>query len=69
MSPLSRRMLLATSIAAASGSFVAAAAMLGRRLGLVPPDAGGVFGPGETLTYAAHRLVGRRAMAREFPER
>jgi DMSO/TMAO reductase YedYZ molybdopterin-dependent catalytic subunit len=67
MSPLSRRTLLTAGIAAAGGSFVAAAADVGRRLGLVPPDAGGVFGPGETLTYAAHRLVGRRAMAREFP--
>jgi DMSO/TMAO reductase YedYZ molybdopterin-dependent catalytic subunit len=67
MSPLSRRALLAAGIAAAGGSIVAGAATLGRRLGLVPPDAGGVFGPGETLTYAAHRLVGRDAMAREFP--
>jgi DMSO/TMAO reductase YedYZ molybdopterin-dependent catalytic subunit len=66
MSRLSRRALIATGIAAAGGSLVAAAATMGRRLGLVPPDAGGVFGPGETLTYAAHRLVGRHAMAREF---
>lgn len=67
MSPVSRRALLTAGIAAAGGAVVAATATLGRRLGLVPPDAGGVFGPGETLTYAAHRLVGRRATAREFP--
>jgi DMSO/TMAO reductase YedYZ molybdopterin-dependent catalytic subunit len=67
MSPVSRRTLLTVGVAAAGGSVIAAAATLGRRLGFVPPDAGGVFGPGETLTYAAHRLAGRRAMAREFP--
>ncbi len=48
MSPLSRRTLLTAGVAAAGGSVVATAATLGRRLGLVPPDAGGVFGPGET---------------------
>jgi DMSO/TMAO reductase YedYZ molybdopterin-dependent catalytic subunit len=67
MSPVSRRLLLTAGLAAAGTSVVAAAATLGRRLGLVPPDSGGIYGPGETLTYAAHRLVGRHAMAREFP--
>jgi DMSO/TMAO reductase YedYZ molybdopterin-dependent catalytic subunit len=67
MSPLSRRTLLTAGLAGAGTSLVAAAATLGRRLGLVPPDAGGIYGAGETLTYAAHRLVGRHAMAREFP--
>ena len=67
MSPLSRRMLLTAGLAGAGTSLVAAAATLGRRFGLVPPDAGGIYGAGETLTYAAHRLVGRHAMAREFP--
>ena len=67
MSVVSRRMLLTAGLAAAGTSVVAAAATVGRRFGLVPPDAAGFFGPGETLTYAAHRLVGRHAMAREFP--
>lgn len=67
MSVVSRRMLLAAGLAAAGTSVVAAAATVARRFGLVPPDAAGFFGPGETLTYAAHRLVGRDAMAREFP--
>src|SRR4029079_321726 len=67
MSVVSRRMLLTAGLAAAGTSVVAAAATVGRRFGLVPPDAAGWFGPGETLTYAAHRLVGRHAMAREFP--
>ena len=67
MSPLSRRTLLTAGLALAGTSVIAAAATLGRRLGLVPPDAAGFYGPGETLTYAAHRLVGRHSMAREFP--
>jgi DMSO/TMAO reductase YedYZ molybdopterin-dependent catalytic subunit len=33
----------------------------------VPPDWRGIYGPGETLSYAAHRLFGRHALAREFP--
>jgi DMSO/TMAO reductase YedYZ molybdopterin-dependent catalytic subunit len=65
MSRMSRRALLAAGLAAA-GSVVAAAS-IGRRLGLVPPDAAGLYGPGETLTYAVHRLFGRHAAAREFP--
>ncbi|HEY7170767.1 MAG TPA: molybdopterin-dependent oxidoreductase [Vicinamibacterales bacterium] len=67
MSPISRRALLTAGVAAAGGSVVVAAAAIGRRLGLVPPDAAGIYGPGETLTYAAHRLLGRHARAREFP--
>jgi DMSO/TMAO reductase YedYZ molybdopterin-dependent catalytic subunit len=67
MSPLSRRTLLTAGLAAAGTGFAAATAAMGRRLGLVPPDAGGLYGAGETLTYAAHRLVGRHGMAREFP--
>ncbi len=67
MSPLSRRTLLTAGLAAAGTSLVAATAAMGRRLGLVPPDSGGLYGAGETLTYAAHRLVGRHGMAREFP--
>jgi DMSO/TMAO reductase YedYZ molybdopterin-dependent catalytic subunit len=66
MTTLSRRALLAAAVAAAGGSFAVAAARLGR-FGLVPPDAASIYGPGETLTYAAHRLFGRHAMAREFP--
>ena len=67
MTSLSRRALLTGGVAAAGGTILAAAATVGRRFGLVPPDAAGFYGPGETLTYTAHRLVGRHAMAREFP--
>jgi len=64
MSPISRRALLSTGLAAAGGSVVAAAMV---RFGFLPPDAAGIYGPGETLTYGAQRLVGTRALAREFP--
>ncbi len=40
--------------------------MVFRGAGLVAPDAGGVWGPGNALNYAAHRLIGKNALAREF---
>jgi DMSO/TMAO reductase YedYZ molybdopterin-dependent catalytic subunit len=68
MSQLSRRKLITTGLAAAAGaSGLAAATAIARRYGLFPPDGGGLYGPGETLTYAAQRLLTRGAMAREFP--
>ena len=42
------------------------AARLAARYGLVPPDSGGLYGPGETLIYATHRLLGGHSNAREF---
>jgi DMSO/TMAO reductase YedYZ molybdopterin-dependent catalytic subunit len=54
------------------GSVATAAAgtgaiVLANRLGLVPPDHGGMLGVGETLTYAAHRvLLSSQPLAREF---
>ena len=68
MSKLSRRQLITTGIAAAAGACgIVVAAKLAARSGLVPPDSGGVYGPGETLTYAAQRLLTRHSLAREFP--
>ncbi|HEY1337013.1 MAG TPA: molybdopterin-dependent oxidoreductase [Bryobacteraceae bacterium] len=68
MSDLSRRKLITTGLAAAAGaSGLAAAHSLARRYGLVPPDGGNLYGPGETLTYGAHRLLTRHSLAREFP--
>jgi DMSO/TMAO reductase YedYZ molybdopterin-dependent catalytic subunit len=65
---ISRRKLITTGVAAASGaSGLAVAARLADRYGLVPPDGGGIFGPGTTLTYAAQRLITRHSLAREFP--
>ena len=43
------------------------AAYLAHRYDLIPPDHGGVFGVGETLTYAAQRvLMSGHSLAREF---
>ncbi|MEO8050254.1 MAG: molybdopterin-dependent oxidoreductase [Acidobacteriota bacterium] len=67
MSKISRRKLATTGIAAAGVSGVAAATGLAKRYGLVPPDSGGIFGAGETLTYAAQRLMTPHSLAREFP--
>jgi DMSO/TMAO reductase YedYZ molybdopterin-dependent catalytic subunit len=67
MSNLSRRKLITTGLAATAGaSGLAVAAGLARRYGLVPPDHGGIYGPGETLTYASQRLLTRHSLAREF---
>ena len=68
MSDLSRRKLITAGLATAAGaSGLAVAAELAKRYGLVPPDDGGLYGPGETLTYAAQRILTRHSMAREFP--
>jgi DMSO/TMAO reductase YedYZ molybdopterin-dependent catalytic subunit len=68
MKKISRRKFVTTGLAATAGmSGLAAAASLAQRYGLVPPDSGGIFGPGETLTYAAQRLLTRHSLAREFP--
>jgi len=67
MNQISRRRLITTGIAAAAGvSGVAVAATLARRHGLIPPDSRGIWGAGETLTYAAQRLLTRHSLAREF---
>ena len=67
MSNLSRRKLITTGLAATAGvSGIAVATKLARSYGLIPPDAGGLYGPGETLTYAAQRLLTRHSLAREF---
>ena len=69
MTQFSRRKLITTGITALAGaSGIAVAATLAKRHGLIPPDSSGIYGPGETLTYAAHRLLGRHAMAREFSQ-
>jgi len=68
MSKISRRQFITAGLAATAGvSGLAVAANLARRHGLIPPDNGGIYGPGETLTYAAQRLLARHSLAREFP--
>ena len=67
MSNLTRRKLITTGIAAAAGvSGLGVAARLAHKYGLVPPDHGGLYGLGETLTYASQRLLTRHSFAREF---
>jgi len=67
MSKLSRRNLITGGLAATAGaSGLAVAAKLARRYGLIPPDGGGLYGPGETLTYATQRVLTRHSLAREF---
>ena len=67
MSGISRRTLITRGLAAAAGlAGLAVADRIADRYGLLPPDGGGVYGPGETLTYAVHRLLTRHSFAREF---
>jgi DMSO/TMAO reductase YedYZ molybdopterin-dependent catalytic subunit len=67
MNSYSRRKLLTAGLTATAGlSGLAAAARIASRYGLIPPDSGGFFGPGETLTYAAQRILTRHSLAREF---
>jgi DMSO/TMAO reductase YedYZ molybdopterin-dependent catalytic subunit len=65
---VSRRKLITTGLAAAAGvAGLGVAARLAEKYGLVPPDSGGIYGLGETLTYASQRLLTRHSFAREFP--
>jgi DMSO/TMAO reductase YedYZ molybdopterin-dependent catalytic subunit len=67
MSDLSRRKLITAGIATAAGATgLAVAGGLAKRYGLIPPDAGGLYGAGETLTYAAQRILTSHSSAREF---
>jgi hypothetical protein len=67
MSKFSRRKLITAGVAATAGaSGLAVATRLAQRHGLIPPDGGGIYGPGETLTYDAQRILTRHSFAREF---
>jgi DMSO/TMAO reductase YedYZ molybdopterin-dependent catalytic subunit len=65
---MGKRITRRAMITAGLGASTAAASwILGKRYGLLPPDASGVFGIGSTLTYVTHRiLLSRRPLAREF---
>jgi DMSO/TMAO reductase YedYZ molybdopterin-dependent catalytic subunit len=68
MSKVSRRRLITTGLATVAGaSGLAVADRVAKRYGLIPPDGSGIYGPGETLTYAAQRILARHSLAREFP--
>jgi DMSO/TMAO reductase YedYZ molybdopterin-dependent catalytic subunit len=64
---ISRRKLIAAGLGAAAGvSALGAGAELAQKYGLIPPDHRGIYGLGETLTYASQRLLTRHSLAREF---
>jgi DMSO/TMAO reductase YedYZ molybdopterin-dependent catalytic subunit len=68
MSRISRRKLITSGVVATAGvAGLAAASRIAARHGLVPPDCRGVYGAGETLTYAAQKLLTRHSLALEFP--
>jgi len=67
MTDISRRKLIIGGLAATAGvSGLGVAARIAQKYGLVPPDHGGIYGLGETLTYASQRLLTRHSLAREF---
>ena len=67
MSGMTRRKLIATGVTATAGlAGLGAAARIAERWGLLPPDSGGLYGLGGSLTYASQRLITRHSMAREF---
>ncbi len=65
---LSRRTFIRAGLATAAGaSGLGSAIYLGDRYGLIPPDHAGILGVGNTLTYAAQRLLtSAQPLAREF---
>jgi len=69
MTDLSRRKLIIGGLAATAGvAGLSVAARIAQKYGLIPPDHGGIYGLGETLTYASHRLLTRHSLAREFSQ-
>ena len=67
MNRLRRRIITTGLTATAATSGLAVAAKIADQYGLIPPDGGGIYGAGETLTYASHRFLTRQSLAREFP--
>ena len=65
--PLSRRKLIRLDLRRPQVFGLGVAAYLAGKNGLIPPDHGGIYGVGETLTYASQRLLmSRHSLAREF---
>jgi DMSO/TMAO reductase YedYZ molybdopterin-dependent catalytic subunit len=70
MTDFSRRKLVMGGLTAAAGvAGLGVAARLAQTYGLIPPDHGGIYGPGTTLTYASLRLLTSHSLAREFSRR
>lgn len=67
MSNVTRRQMITSGLAATAGvSSIAVAAHLADQYGLLPPDCGNLYRPGEVLTFASQRLLGSGSPAREF---
>jgi DMSO/TMAO reductase YedYZ molybdopterin-dependent catalytic subunit len=67
MTDLSRRKMIKAGLAATAGvAGLGVAAHIAQSYGLIPPDHGGIYGLGETLTYGSQRLLTRHSLAREF---
>ena len=63
---ITRRRLITTGLVTGAAS-LGVASRLADKYGLIPPDHDGIYGAGETLTYAAHRLLmSCGSFAREF---
>jgi DMSO/TMAO reductase YedYZ molybdopterin-dependent catalytic subunit len=54
-----------TGLAAAAGA--TGLGVAAEKYGLIPPDHRGIYGLGETLTYASQKLLTSHSLAREFP--
>jgi len=68
MNVITRRKLISGGVAAAAGAAgLAAADRIAKRYGLIPPDGSGIYGPGETLSYACQRVLTMSTPTREFP--
>jgi DMSO/TMAO reductase YedYZ molybdopterin-dependent catalytic subunit len=64
----SRLKIILSGLAATAGlAGLGMAARIAKKHGVIPPDHGGIYGPGETLNYAFQRLLARHSLAREFP--
>ena len=67
MTKISRRKMIKAGLAATAGvAGLGVAARIAQGYGLIPPDHGGIYGLGETLTYGSQRLLTRHSLAREF---
>lgn len=67
MTKISRRKMIKAGLAATAGvAGLGVAARIAQGYGLIPPDHGGIYGVGETLTYGSQRLLTRHSLAREF---
>jgi len=65
---ISRRRIIVSGLTVAAGATTLGGILrLANRYGLIPPDHGGVYGAGETITYASQRLLmAHQPLAREF---